>query len=70
MVWRVVRDQWGGYTQASVRTAGVSVGFAVVVIDDGGVVLAAKSPIGNWIAGRAFGLLSAQDSYKNIKNTG
>ncbi len=65
-----VRDQWRGYMRASVRAEGVSVGFAVVVIGDGGAVLAANGPIGNWTAGREFGLLSAQDSYKSIKNTG
>ena len=65
-----IRDQWRGYIKASVRAETVSVGFAVVVIGDGGVVLAANGPLGNWIAGRAFGLTSAQDAYKNIKNTG
>jgi hypothetical protein len=65
-----VRDQWRGYVRASVRAESVNVGFAVVIVGDGGVVLAANGPIGNWTAGRAFGLLSAQDSYKSIKNTG
>ena len=65
-----IRDQWRGYIKASVRAETVSVGFAVVVIGDGGVVLSASGPIGSWTAGRAFGLLSAQDSYKNINNTG
>lgn len=65
-----IRDQWRGYMRASVRAEGVSVGFAVVVIGDGGVVLAANGPLGNWTAGREFGLTSAQDAYKSIKNTG